>query len=104
MTGLRMMRPSSTSLRIVWRELALEISLTSLGSSQILRFPQPTTDAARRFCVRRLTLKALSVSMCISDAVVGGIEEVGQRGVVATPEALSGKTETRKRCRWPDSC
>lgn len=55
-TGLRMMRPSATSLRIVWRELAFEISPTSFGSSQILRFPQPTTDAARRFCVRRLTL------------------------------------------------
>lgn len=55
-TGLRMMRPSATSFRIVWRELALEISLVSLGSSQILRFPQPTTDAARRFWVVRLTL------------------------------------------------
>jgi hypothetical protein len=55
-TGLRMMRPSWTSLRMVWRELALAISLTSLGSSQILRWPQPTTDAARRFWVRRLTL------------------------------------------------
>ncbi|KAL2824645.1 hypothetical protein BDW59DRAFT_84298 [Aspergillus cavernicola] len=55
-TGLRMMRPSLTSLRTVWRELALEISLISLGSSQILRLPQPTTEAARRFWVRRLTL------------------------------------------------
>ena len=48
-TGLRMMRPSLTNFRIVCRELAFEISLTSLGSSQILRLPQPTTDAARRF-------------------------------------------------------
>ena len=55
-TGLRMMRPSATSLRMVWRELATEISLTSLGSSQILRFPQPMTEEARRFCVVRLTL------------------------------------------------
>lgn len=55
-TCLRIMRPSETSLRIVWRELALEISEVSLGSSQILRLPQPTTEAARRFCVRRLTL------------------------------------------------
>jgi hypothetical protein len=55
-TGFRMMRPSATSFRMVWRELALEISLVSLGSSQILRFPQPTTDAARRFWVVRLTL------------------------------------------------
>ncbi|KAI1181958.1 hypothetical protein F5B17DRAFT_226398 [Nemania serpens] len=57
-TGLRMMRPSLTSLRMVWRELALEISLTSLGSSQILRLPHPMTEAARRFCVRRLTLRS----------------------------------------------
>jgi hypothetical protein len=48
-TGLRMIRPSATSLRIVCLELALLISLTSLGSSQILRSPQPRTDAARRF-------------------------------------------------------
>lgn len=45
------------SLRTVWREFALEISLTSFGSSQILRWPQPATAAARRFCVRRFTLK-----------------------------------------------
>lgn len=50
-TGFWMMRPSATSFRMVWRELALEISAVSLGSSQILRFPQPTTDAAKRFCV-----------------------------------------------------
>ena len=55
-TGLRIMRPSETSLRIVWRELACPISVISLGSSQILRLPQPTTAAARRFWVRRLTL------------------------------------------------
>lgn len=55
-TGFRMMRPSATSLRIDWRELALEISLTSLGSSQILRSPQPRTSAARRFWVTKLTL------------------------------------------------
>ena len=56
-TGLRMIRPSATSLRTVWRELALPISVTSLGSIQILFLPQPMTDAARRFWVRRLTLK-----------------------------------------------
>ena len=50
------------SLRIVWRELALDISVTSLGSSQILRLPQPTTEAARRFCVVRLTLEKRFVS------------------------------------------
>lgn len=56
-TGLRMMRPSATSFRTVWRELALLISETSLGSSQILRSPQPSTADARRFWVRRLTLR-----------------------------------------------
>lgn len=63
-TGLRMIRPSWTSLRMVWRELALAISLVSLGSSQILRLPQPTTDAARRFCVRRLTLLSTHCQHC----------------------------------------
>ena len=48
-TCLRMISPSDINLRMVWRELALEISLTSFGSSQILRFPQPATEAARRF-------------------------------------------------------
>ena len=48
-TGFLMMSPSETSLRTVWRELALEISLTSLGSSQILFLPHPRTDAASRF-------------------------------------------------------
>ena len=71
-TGLRMMRPSATSLRIVWRELAFEISPTSFGSSQILRFPQPTTDAARRFCVRRLTLREIGCQhlLCGMDKIV----------------------------------
>ena len=78
MTCLRMMRPSETSLRIVWRELALEISLTSLGSSQILRFPQPTTDAARRFCVRRLTLVRNSDQLGLTSMTVLG----GQRGAI----------------------
>lgn len=60
-TGLRMIRPSEISLRTVARELALEISLTSLGSSQILRLPQPATALARRFWVRRLTLRKRAV-------------------------------------------
>jgi hypothetical protein len=64
-TGLRIMRPSWTSLRMVWRELALAISLVSLGSSQILRLPQPTTEAARRFCVRRLTLLSKHCQRCV---------------------------------------
>jgi hypothetical protein len=48
-TGLRIMRPSLASFRTVCRELAWVISWVSLGSSQILRFPQLRTDAARRF-------------------------------------------------------
>jgi hypothetical protein len=48
-TGFLMISPSLTSFRIVWRELALEISFTSFGSSQTLRLPQPITEAARRF-------------------------------------------------------
>lgn len=55
-TGFRMMRPSLTNFRMVCRELAFWISLLSEGSSQIFRSPQPMTEAARRFCVRRLTL------------------------------------------------
>ena len=58
-TGLRMMRPSATSLRTDCRELAAAISLASFGSSQILRWPQPTTEAASRFCVRRFTLREM---------------------------------------------
>jgi hypothetical protein len=41
---------------MVWREFADEISCVSFGSSQILRWPQLSTEAARRFCVVRLTL------------------------------------------------
>ena len=69
-TGLRMMRPSETNFRIVCREFAFEISLTSLGSSQILRFPQPTTDAARRFWVRRFVLKGEMHQLQIFNTVV----------------------------------
>ena len=39
-----------------WRELALEISAVSLGSSQTFRLPVLSTDAARRFCSRRFTM------------------------------------------------
>jgi len=54
--------------------LAMEISLTSLGSSQTLRWPHFMTDAARRFCIlsdtilSELTLcflgKTATVSRC----------------------------------------
>lgn len=37
------------------REFAMEISLTSFGSSQILPFPHFSTEAASRFCSRRET-------------------------------------------------
>ena len=68
------------SLRIVWRELALEISLTSLGSSQILRLPQSATEAARRFCVRRFTLV---VSLCQVELHVFGDDAVVASGIEA---------------------
>jgi len=41
------------------RELALLISFISLGSSHTFPFPTPITEAARRFCVRRLTLRSI---------------------------------------------
>merc|ERR1719454_1022285 len=49
-TGFLMTRPSLMSLRMFWRELALAISLISLGSSQTLFLPHFMTPAARRFC------------------------------------------------------
>lgn len=55
-TGFLIIKPSATSLRTVWREFAFEISDTSLGSSQIFRWPQPKTAEANRFWVVRLTL------------------------------------------------
>ena len=39
-TGLRMIRPSFSSLRICSRELALAISLVSLGSNHTFFLPQ----------------------------------------------------------------
>jgi hypothetical protein len=80
-TGLRMMRPSLTSFRMVWRELALEISFTSLGSSQILFFPHPMTEAARRFWVRRLTLHQTS-SVIVPEILLLVIGH--ERGVAAS--------------------
>ena len=54
---------------MLWRELAFEISLTSLGSSQTLPSPQPNTDAARRFWVLRLTLQPdTSQHVCVFDS------------------------------------
>merc|ERR1711908_190626 len=56
LVGFLMTRPSFASLRIFRREFAMEISLTSLGSSQILRIPHFNTEAARRFCSLRETI------------------------------------------------
>ena len=53
--GFFMIRPSFCKRATLRRELAKEISLTSLGSSQILRFPHLRTDAARRFWSLRET-------------------------------------------------
>merc|ERR1719329_660877 len=49
-TGLRLMRPSLSNFLMLKRELAMEISLASLGSSQMRPFPQSLMDAANLFC------------------------------------------------------
>merc|ERR1711907_335018 len=43
--GFLITRPSLASLRILRREFAMEISLTSFGSNQIFLFPHFNTDA-----------------------------------------------------------
>lgn len=55
-TGLRMICPSLINFRILALELALPISFCSAGSSQTFLLPTPMTEAASRFCVRRLTI------------------------------------------------
>lgn len=60
-TGLRMIRPSLMKMRTRWRVLQLDISLISFGSSQILRLPQPKSDAARRFGKRKLLISKIVV-------------------------------------------
>ena len=52
--GLRIMRPSLTSLRMFCREFALPISAVSFGSSQTFLLPHFSTEEANRFCSRRL--------------------------------------------------
>lgn len=52
--GLRIIRPSLTNFLTFCRELAFPISVVSFGSSQILRFPHLRTEAANRFCSRRV--------------------------------------------------
>jgi len=54
-TGFLMIRPCWCNRAIFRRLFAREISLVSLGSSQILFFPHFRTDAARRFCSLRET-------------------------------------------------
>ena len=49
-----MMSPSFTSFLTFWRELALAISVVSLGSSQIFLCPHLRTEAASLFCSRRV--------------------------------------------------
>merc|ERR1719318_1420464 len=49
-TGFLITRPSLMSLRMFCLELALAISLISLGSSQTLLRPHFITEAASRFC------------------------------------------------------
>ena len=84
-TGLRMMRPSDTSLRMVWRELAWLISCVSFGSSQILRWPQPTTDAARRFWVVRFTLDMARVVSIEAPATGKGRIAMGGQPTLLKP-------------------
>ena len=55
MVGFLIIKPSRCNFWIFRRELAKAISLTSLGSNQILRFPHLRTEAAKRFCNFRET-------------------------------------------------
>ena len=55
--GFLIIKPSRCNLAMLRRELAKAISLTSLGSNQILRFPHLRTEAAKRFWSRRETEK-----------------------------------------------
>lgn len=95
---------------MVWRELALAISLVSLGSSQILRLPQPTTEAARRFCVRRLTLLDTSVSTVLAWCGVDGVEKDCAKRGSPLLEALweqhreSGRAWDNRNCFSIDAC
>jgi len=54
--GFMITRPSLMSFLTCAREFAFPISDCSAGSSQILRFPTPATEAASRFWERRLTI------------------------------------------------
>ena len=50
--------PATRTLRMFCRELAIEISLVSFGSSQTLPRPHLRTDDASRFCSLRDTMIA----------------------------------------------
>ena len=56
--GFLMIKPSLTSFLTFCLELALLISVVSLGSSQILRLPHFSTEAASLFCNRRVLRKS----------------------------------------------
>lgn len=66
-----MMRPSFCRRATLRRELAREISLTSLGSSQILRLPHLRTDAARRFWSLRDTTVEKKRAEDLCEIIVG---------------------------------
>ena len=53
--GFLIIKPSRWRREMLRRELARAISLISLGSNQILRFPHFNTEAARRFWSLRET-------------------------------------------------
>merc|ERR1711972_1058562 len=66
-TGFLMTRPSLMSLRMFCLELALAISLISLGSNHTLFLPHFITEEARRFCSLRELMMAvddLSLKKC----------------------------------------
>jgi hypothetical protein len=80
-------RPSLMSFLMWVRELAFPISDCSAGSSQILRLPTPATDAASRFCERRLTMATaytrqplfvVHTSRVLTE-VLSGLDDVGVR-------------------------
>jgi len=50
------MKPSLINLRMFWRELAIEISFISFGSSHTFLAPHLRTLAANRFCDLRDTM------------------------------------------------
>ena len=54
--GFLIIKPSRCKREMLRREFANAISFVSFGSNQIFRWPHFNTDAARRFCKRRLAV------------------------------------------------